>query len=98
MLFTENTNWKGNITVWLTSFLFCLELAALFKLNEQQFYMFGQIQTSQTGGQLLHLVLSGYLWLKRPLQGTFVLISYNSKKSSKVRFKVESVKNRSQGR
>ena len=31
--------------------LFCLELAGLLKLNEQQFYMFGQIQTIQTGGQ-----------------------------------------------
>ena len=29
---------------------FCLELAALLKLNEQPFYLFGQIQTSQTGG------------------------------------------------
>ena len=32
-------------------YLFCLELAALLKLNEQHFYLFGQIQTSQTGGQ-----------------------------------------------
>ena len=29
---------------------FCLELAALLRLNEQPFYLFGQIQTSQTGG------------------------------------------------
>ena len=47
----ENTNFKGTITVQLTSCLFCLELAALLKLNEHQFYLFGQIQTSQTGGQ-----------------------------------------------
>ena len=33
-------------------FLFYLDSAALYKLNEQQFYLFGQIQTSQTGGQL----------------------------------------------
>ena len=35
--------------VWLTSCLFCLDSAALLVLNEQQFYLFGQIQTSQTG-------------------------------------------------
>ena len=35
--------------VWLTSCLFCLDSAALLKLNEQQFYLFVQIQTSQTG-------------------------------------------------
>ena len=32
--------------------LFSLDSDALFMLNEQQFYLFGQIQTSQTGGQL----------------------------------------------
>ena len=48
---SENTNWRGSITVRLTSCLFCLELTALPKLNEQQFYLFGEIQTSQTGGQ-----------------------------------------------
>ena len=31
--------------------MFGLDSAALFILNEQQFYLFGQIQTSQTGGQ-----------------------------------------------
>ena len=31
--------------------VFCLDLAPLLLLNEQQFYSFGQIQTSQTGGQ-----------------------------------------------
>ena len=29
----------------------CLDLAALLMLNEQQFFLFGQIQTSPTGGQ-----------------------------------------------
>ena len=38
--------------VALTSCLFCLESAALLKLNEQQFDLFHKIQTSQTGGQL----------------------------------------------
>ena len=41
----------GSITVQLTSCLFSLDSAALFMLNEQQFYFFGQFQTSQTGGQ-----------------------------------------------
>ena len=50
-LMTVNTNLKGSITEWLTSCLFCLGSAALLMLNEQQFYLFGQIQTSQTGGQ-----------------------------------------------
>ena len=48
---SENTNIKGNTTVRSTSCLFCLVSAALFMLNEQQFYPFGQIQTGQTGGQ-----------------------------------------------
>ena len=38
----------GSITVHLTSCLFCLDSAALLMMNEQQFYLFGQIQTSQT--------------------------------------------------
>jgi len=42
---------RGGITVWLTSYLFSLDSAALLMFNEQQFYEFGQIQTSQTGGQ-----------------------------------------------
>ena len=37
--------------VRLTSFFICLDLADLVILNEQQIYLFGQIQTSQTGGQ-----------------------------------------------
>ena len=32
--------------------LFCLYSAALLRLNEEPLYLFGQIQTSQTGGQL----------------------------------------------
>ena len=36
----------------LTSYLFCFDSAALPMLNEQEFHLFGQIQTSQTGGQL----------------------------------------------
>ena len=41
----------GNITVRLTSCLFCLDSAALVMLNEQHFYLFGQIQICQKGGQ-----------------------------------------------
>ena len=48
---TENTYWRGSITVPMTSCLFCLELAGLLNLNEQQFYLFGQMQTCQNGGQ-----------------------------------------------
>ena len=40
---------QAKITAWLTFFLlFCLDSPALFMLNEQQFYLFGQIETSQT--------------------------------------------------
>ena len=39
----------SNGIVQLTSCLFCLDSAALLMLNEQQFYLFGQMQTSQTG-------------------------------------------------
>ena len=42
---TDNTNLRGRITEWLTSCLFCLNEAALFMLNEQHFYLFGQILT-----------------------------------------------------
>ena len=45
----EKTNLRGSITVWLTFSLFCFDSAALLILNEQQFYMLGQIQTSQIG-------------------------------------------------
>ena len=48
----ENTNLRGSITVQLTYCLFCVDSAALLMLNEQQFYVFGKIQTSQIGGQL----------------------------------------------
>ena len=30
---------------------FCLDSAALLMMNEQQFYLFGQIQNSRMGGQ-----------------------------------------------
>ena len=35
----------------MTSCLFCSDSAGLIMLNEQQFYLVGLIQTSQTGGQ-----------------------------------------------
>ena len=44
-------NLMGSITVWLTSCLFCVDSAALHMLNEQKFYLIGQNQISQTGGQ-----------------------------------------------
>ena len=50
MHWSENSNLEGRIQ--LTSCLFCLYSAALLLLNEQQLYLFGQILTSQTGGQL----------------------------------------------
>ena len=45
--------------------MFCVELAALLKLNELQFYLFGQIQTSQNGGQPYSDTssLASVLWL-----------------------------------
>ena len=52
MPLAENTNLRGSIPVWWTSCLYCLDSAALQMLNEQQFYLFSQIQTSQTGGHL----------------------------------------------
>ena len=48
----ENTDIRGSITQYPTSCLFCLDSSALLMVNEQKFYLFGQIQTSQTGGQL----------------------------------------------
>ena len=41
-------------TEYGTSCFLCLESAALLMLNEQQFYMFGQIQTSQKRGGVSH--------------------------------------------
>ena len=41
----------GSITVQLTTCLFCLDSKALLMWNHQQIYLFGQIQTSHTGGQ-----------------------------------------------
>ena len=79
----ETTNLRGSIMVALTSCLFCLESAALLKLNEQQFDLFHKIQTSQTGGQLysdtfpmvsalfipIHSRLFGQSRFKRPSGG-----------------------------
>ena len=45
-----NAPLRGSITVWLTSCLFCLDPAALLMWNMKQIYLFGQIQTSKTGG------------------------------------------------
>jgi len=53
----ESVNINLSITVRLTSYLFCLASAALLLLNEQQFYLLGQKQTSQTGGQPVVSVL-----------------------------------------
>ena len=47
----DNTNLRGSIAVQMTSCLFSVVSAALLILNEQQFYLFGQIQTSQAWGQ-----------------------------------------------
>ena len=41
----EKTNLRGNITVWLTSCLFCLDSVALLILNEHQLYLFDEIRT-----------------------------------------------------
>ena len=54
---TLNCFVSGNIDVCLTSFLAEIDSAALLMFNHQQIYLLGQIQTSQTGGQLclLHI-------------------------------------------
>ena len=39
------------MTVQLTSCLFVLDSAAFLVLNDKQVYLYGQIQTSQAGGQ-----------------------------------------------
>ena len=49
--FLKYKTFKRRVKEKLFSSLFGLDSAALFILNEQQFYLFGQIQTSQTGGQ-----------------------------------------------
>ena len=57
---------RGSIIVWLTSGLFCLDSAVLLMSNEQKFYLFGQTQTSQAGGQLssdTSLKVSVLCWL-----------------------------------
>ena len=43
---------ESSFTVWLTSYLTDLDSAALLLLNQQQIYLFSQIETSQAGGQL----------------------------------------------
>ena len=47
----EKPNLRGRITVQLTSYLIFLDSAGMLMLKEHQFDFFGQIQTSQTGGQ-----------------------------------------------
>ena len=42
---------RRRIPVWQTSCLTGLDSAALLMLNQQQIYLFGQIKSSQTGGQ-----------------------------------------------
>ena len=42
---------KGNITVWMTSCFTALDSATLLCWNYGQVYLFGQIQTLETGGQ-----------------------------------------------
>ena len=42
---------SGSISVRLTSCFICFDSAILLALNEQQIYLFVQIQTSQTGDQ-----------------------------------------------
>ena len=44
-------------------------------LNEQQFYLFGRIQTSQTGGHMYSNTSPyGECCLTKPLQKTFLLV------------------------
>ena len=51
--YSENTHFvRESISVWLTSCFTCLDSVALLILNQQQIYFFGQISTSQSGGQL----------------------------------------------
>ena len=46
----------------LTCFLFSMDSSALLMINELQIYLFGQIQTSQTGGQLYSYTLPYGEW------------------------------------
>ena len=46
----ESSNFRGRITLQLTSF-FCLDSAALLFWNQHQIYLFGQILSGQIGGQ-----------------------------------------------
>ena len=49
--FSRPTQKRESITAWLASCLIGLDSAALLVLQSKQFYLFGQIQSSQTGGQ-----------------------------------------------
>ena len=49
LLQLENIHLRGSVTVRMTSCLTSLDSAALLMFNQQQIYLFGQIQTSQTG-------------------------------------------------
>ena len=40
----ENTNFRGSITLQLTSCLLCLDSAALLMLNDLQFYFFKPVK------------------------------------------------------
>ena len=58
---SENTSLWGSITVHLTC-LFCLYIAALFMLNEQQFYLFGKIQSKQVSHTVILPPMVSVLW------------------------------------
>ena len=47
---SENTRFiRASITVQLTYYFICLVSGVLLLLNEQPIYLFGKVQTSQTG-------------------------------------------------
>ena len=47
----ESTNHRGKYHFTSDLTIICLDSAALLVWHEQQFFLFGQIETSQTGGQ-----------------------------------------------
>ena len=70
----------------LTTCLFCLDLAALLLLIHHQLYLFGWIQTSQTGGQLYSdtspygecsLHRSSFVWVSIPYKYDALLFTSN---------------------
>ena len=87
----EKTYLRGSVSVWLTC-LFSLDSVALLMLNESQFYLFGLIQTSETGGKLfvqsyfpIWWVVSGsalFWWHLRLLYFYFPLKSINASLSN----------------